>query len=111
MRFLVDQNLSLAVAEGLGAAGHDAVHTEALGLARADDEVVLQRAQAEDRVVVSADTDFGDLLVLHGSRKPSIVLIRRPRERRAKQVLALLLPNLPVVEDDLLRGRHRRAEQ
>ncbi len=104
MRFLVDQNLAPSVAEGLVAAGHDAVHTEALGLARAGDEVVLQRAGANDRVVVSADTDFGDLLVLHGSRKPSIVLIRRPRDRRAEQVLALLLANLPAVEDDLLRG-------
>lgn len=64
MRFLVDQNLAPVVDEGLVAAGHDAVHTETLGLARADDEVVLQRAQADDRVVVSADTDFGDLLVL-----------------------------------------------
>ncbi len=104
MRFLVDQNLSPGVAEGLVAAGHDAVHTEALGLARADDEIVLQRAKADDRVVVSADTDFGDLLVLHGSHKPSIILIRRPRERRADQVLALLLANLPAVEDALSSG-------
>lgn len=95
MRFFVDQNLSPLVAEGLVAAGHDAVHTEHLGLARAGDEVVLQRAGVDDRVVVSADTDFGDLLVLHGSSKPSIVLIRRPRDRRAEQVLALLLPTSP----------------
>ena len=54
--------------------------------------------------MVSADTDFGDLLVLHGSPKPSFILIRRPRERRADEVLALLLANLPAVEDDLLRG-------
>ncbi len=40
---------------------------------------------------------------LHGSSKPSIVLIRRPRDRRAEEVLALLLANLPAVENDLLR--------
>ncbi len=104
MRFLIDQNLSPLVAEGLVAKGHDAVHTAELGLATADDGVILQRAAAENRVIVSADTDFGDLLVLHGTRKPSIVLIRRSAKRRADQVLALLLVNLPAVEADLEEG-------
>jgi predicted nuclease of predicted toxin-antitoxin system len=104
VRFLVDQNLSPLVAEGLVAAGHDAVHTDALGLARASDAIILQRAETENRVVVSADTDFGDLLVLHASRKPSIILLRRPVERRADQVVALLVANIPAVEEDLESG-------
>jgi len=102
--FLVDQNLSPMVADAFVSVGHDVVHTDALGLARADDAVILQRAETEYRVVVSADTDFGDLLVLHGSRKPSIILIRRPVERRADQVVALLLANLPAVKEDLGSG-------
>ncbi len=104
MRCLIDQNLSPLVAEGLVAKGHDAVHTAELGLATADDGVILQRAAADNRVIVSADTDFGDLLVLHGTRKPSIVLIRSSAKRRADQVLALLLVNLPAVETDLNEG-------
>lgn len=104
MRFLIDQNLSPLVAEGLVAKGHDAVHTAELGLATADDGVILQRAATDNRVIVSADTDFGDLLVLHGTRKPSIVLIRRSANRRADQVLALLLVNLSAVETDLNEG-------
>lgn len=104
MRLLIDQNLSPLIAEGLVAKGHDAVHTAELGLATADDGVILQRAAAENRVIVSADTDFGDLLVLHGTLKPSIVLIRRAAKRRADQLLALLLVNLPAVEGDLEKG-------
>jgi len=104
VRFLIDQNLSPLIAEGLVAKGHDAVHTAELGLATADDGVILQRAAAENRVIVSADTDFGDLLVLHGTRKPSIVLIRRSAKRRADQVLALLLVNLPAVDAYLEEG-------
>lgn len=86
------------------AEGHDAVHTAELGPTTADDVVILQRAAAENRVVISADTDFGDLLVLHGAQKPSIVLIRRSAKRRADQLLALLLVNLPAVEWNLEEG-------
>ena len=59
MRFLIDNNLSPLLAESLKAAGHDAVHLRDLAMQAASDPVVLERAQAEERVLVSADTDFG----------------------------------------------------
>ena len=62
MRFLVDQCLSASLAEGLVAAGHDAVHTAHYGLSRAGDDEILARAAEEGRVLISADTDFGGLL-------------------------------------------------
>lgn len=62
MRFLVDQYLSVELAERLAADGHHAVHVASYGLSRADDEEVLDRAATEGRVLVSADTDFDGLL-------------------------------------------------
>ncbi|MDQ3946860.1 MAG: DUF5615 family PIN-like protein [Actinomycetota bacterium] len=61
MKLLVDENLSERVAELLVENGHDAIHVRAIGLATADDSVLMERAAAEGRVVVSADTDFGTL--------------------------------------------------
>jgi predicted nuclease of predicted toxin-antitoxin system len=61
VRFLLDQNLSTRLADLLVDAGHDVVHTSQLGLSRADDLTVLERAAAERRILVSADTDFGVL--------------------------------------------------
>ena len=53
MRFLLDQNLSIRLAEMLAAAGHDAVHTAQLGLSSADDLTVLERTAVERRILVS----------------------------------------------------------
>ena len=76
MRFLVDQNRSPRLAELLNDAGHDAVHTLDVGSERADDDAVLALADAEHRVVVTGDTDFGALLAVARSRSPSVILFR-----------------------------------
>lgn len=62
MKLLVDDALSPALADRLRKAGHDAVHVREVGLHHAADEEIFERAVIEDRVIVSADTDFATLL-------------------------------------------------
>lgn len=104
MKFLVDNNLSPLLAERLKAAGHEAVHVRDLGLHAATDEVVLEQARSEERVLVSADTDFGTLLARSGAENPSVLLIRRLAGRRAAEQSDVILANLPQVADDLATG-------
>lgn len=103
MRLLVDESLSDSVAHTLAEAGHDAVHVGDLDLLGAADEAVMRVAADEARVLVSADTDFGELLALNRHPGPSVVILRRSPHRPTEQA-QLLLEALPELEDSLAEG-------
>ena len=60
VRFLVDANLSPRVAAALNHAGFDAVHIFDRRLGAASDHAILEAAFADDRTIISSDTDFGE---------------------------------------------------
>jgi len=104
LKFLVDNALSPAVAEGLRRTGHDAARVRDYGMAAEDDEVIFERAAEEGRILISADTDFGTILALRKSDKPSVVLFRLSTERHPDHQIRLLLAKLSDLSQDLDRG-------
>ena len=104
MKFLVDNALSPVFAERLRDAQHDALHVRDRGMQASSDEEIFDLAIREDRIVVSADTDFGTLLALRETARPSVVIFRRTSGRRPEFQAMLLLKHLPEVEDSLNEG-------
>jgi predicted nuclease of predicted toxin-antitoxin system len=76
MRVLLDQGLSPRAAMILRELEFDALHISEVGMSRAEDVEILERARQEDRVCVTLDHDFHGHLALTGSGRPSVVLLR-----------------------------------
>jgi predicted nuclease of predicted toxin-antitoxin system len=75
MRFLLDMNLPLEMAEWLQAEGHDVVHVREIGLAQSSDRNVFTRAAEDARIVVTFNLDFGEIAGLIGATSPGVVLL------------------------------------
>jgi predicted nuclease of predicted toxin-antitoxin system len=73
-------------------------------MAAASDKAIFERALAEDRVIVSADTDFGFLLSAEKAKKPSLILFRGSVTRVPEKQVGILLSNLGSVSRDLAAG-------
>lgn len=79
MKFLADVGVSPLTVEALRQAGYDAVHLVEVGLERLPDSAILAKARLEDRVVLTFDLDFGDLLASGVSLLPSVIIFRVKR--------------------------------
>jgi predicted nuclease of predicted toxin-antitoxin system len=73
-------------------------------LQESEDEVIFDRAASEERIIVSADTDFGTLLALRREKTPSVILLRRMVPRRPESQVSFLLSNLNEIAESLERG-------
>ena len=78
MRFLVDRCAGHRLAEWLRDEGHDVVEARELG-ADPGDRALLERAAADGRILVTIDTDFGELVCCNEKRLLDAMLLAVPR--------------------------------
>ena len=101
MNFLIDENLAPRLASELVVAGHDALHVSDLGLRSSPDQAILKVAFNQKRILISRDTDFGQLIEGDSAGSPSLILIRRMSDYSVKaimgRVLVLLSDHLEVL--------------
>ena len=62
MRFLLDQDVFALTARFLVDAGHDVVLVAQIGLSQASDEEILRTAHEQQRILVTRDRDYGNLV-------------------------------------------------
>lgn len=114
MRFLADMGISMSTARALRQQGHAVVHLRDEGLGRLSDAAILGKAREEQRIVLTFDLDFGDLLALGGHEFPSAIIFRLHNETPsfvtatlfnvlAQRAQVLLQGAIIIVED----ARHR----
>lgn len=101
MKFLLDANLSPRTATHLRLTGFDVEHLRDRGIQTAEDVVVLRFAREHGFVLISEDTDFGELLARERASAPSFVPLR---PQTPDEYAVLLADNLPGVHDELAQG-------
>lgn len=114
MRILANENLSGTLIRGLRDHGHDVLSVKE-SLRSETDEVILARAQAEERVVVTHDKDFGELAFRAGlPAECGVILLRLSGpdpdadNRRALEAIESRTDwegHFSVVTDDRIRMR------
>lgn len=100
MRFLLDMGLGLAVAEWLRQQGHDATHLSEEGLQELDDDEILAKCRDENRVLLTYDLDFPEIVALAGTQVTSVIVFRLNNAKTAF-VIRRLTAILPPIEQAL----------
>lgn len=98
MRFLADENFPGDVVRALRNRGEDVAWTceDASG---SSDEVVLARSQAEKRVLLTFDKDFGELVFRRGAECSAGVILFRIAMPSPEWVVAQILAALSSRDD------------
>ncbi|MBI3743977.1 MAG: DUF5615 family PIN-like protein, partial [Chloroflexi bacterium] len=95
--------------------GHTAEHVFDIGMARADDDVILDEARRLGAVVVTSDKELATYVSVTGATSPTVITLRLDNPSASEQIAALegVLDTLPPGGLDaclitIERGRYRR---
>ena len=83
IRFKIDEDLPLEVAQRLAVSGYDAQTVVDERLCGCPDSRIWEAAKGEHRCLVTGDKGFADARLFPPGTHPGIVLLRLPRESRA----------------------------
>jgi len=102
MKFLIDNQLPLALRRFLSEQGHDVLHVLDLGMATASDLQVSQLAANEGRTIITKDEDFSILAAMGRCQAPVIWV--RCGNCRTRALLDLFSQSIETIEEKLRSG-------
>lgn len=119
LKILVDEDMPRPTSKLLVSLGVDAIDVRDVGLKGASDEQVFRFAHDEERIIITRDKEFGNILRYPPDSHRGIILVRVPYNFVRDQILGLvrmlftkvdktkLLNNLTVLEVNRFRIRGR----
>ncbi len=103
MKFKIDENLPVEVAEALRAAGHDAKTVREQGLDGESDPRIISVCRDETRVLITLDLDFSDIRAYPPHQHQGIVVLRVPRQDKTT-VLRVIMRIIPFLDSEPIAG-------
>ena len=114
MRFLVDRCAGRRLADWLRNNGHDTLEAQALG-PDPGDRALLELAESDDRVLVTIDKDFGELIYLHGVPHAGLIRLPDVRASRRIEIIAEVINHYRAELEEramiTVQGRHVRISR
>ena len=103
MKFMLDMGISPKTALSLRNLGYDAIHLHDLKSDRSTHPAVMQMARNEERILLTHDLDFGELIAASGANAPSVIIFRL-RNMNPKNVNRFLSGIITEHRDALGKG-------
>ncbi|MBZ5515691.1 MAG: DUF5615 family PIN-like protein [Acidobacteriia bacterium] len=103
-RFLIDEDLPLSLSAALRQAGHSCEHIIEIGQRGAPDERVFGLAQERKAILVSRDSDFGNVLQFPLGSHQGIVVVRFPSDGRSRAVVDAVVQTLTTIAESEFPG-------
>ena len=95
MRFFIDECVSPSLSHHLNKSGlHDAIHPRDRGRLREPDRLVLARAIAEDRIVVTENADDFRKLAAGVDLHPGLIILPSIARLEAQRLMDLVIDHL-----------------
>ena len=104
MKFKVDENLPIEVADLLASVGYDALTVFDQKLVGEDDRRILDVCQAERRILITLDLDFSDVRSYPPQQSPGLVVLRLHRQDKS-YVLETIKRVIPLLEQEEIEHR------
>ena len=103
MRLLADLHISPQTVAFLKSLGHDVVRVNDILPVNADDELIIEQARRDSRVILTQDLDFSRIIAISGESAPSLISLRL-KSSRIEYVNSLLSRILPQPEAEGLEA-------
>jgi len=104
VKFKIDENLPVELAQILRAAGHDAATVIEQGMGGTDDLSLARACEREGRVLVTMDLGFGDIRAYPPERLPGLMVLSVRQQDKA-HVLGVFQRAARLLPKERIEGR------
>ncbi len=100
MKFVADEGVDLQIVESLRGKGYDVLYVAEFA-SGSKDEVILQSANEEDRILMTRDKDFGEL-VFRDKMVHSGIILNRLHELSSENKSRIVVSVIEDFKDELI---------
>ena len=104
MRFKIDENLPIEIADTLQQAGHDVETVHSERLTGANDQHLSEICQKEARALITLDIGFADIRTYPPEDFPGLIVLRSKRQDK-RFILTIIQKLIPALEKEELTGK------